>query len=92
MKFDFDDVLIQPAAISSIESRKIIDIYDDNGNLPLFTAPMDTVINYENMKYFRQNKFCKLDYSKMAWITISRRAKQYCKKLSKTVYGNGDTS
>lgn len=54
-KFDFDDILIQPAEISDIESRKKVDIYVD-GNLPLFTAPMDTVINYSNIEYFSSNK------------------------------------
>ena len=48
MKFDFDDILIQPAAISRIESRKQVDVFYDNGYLPLFTAPMDTVICSEN--------------------------------------------
>lgn len=55
-KFDFDDILIQPAEQSDVESRKSVNIYDNNGNLPLFTAPMDTVINYSNVEYFNSNK------------------------------------
>ena len=54
MKFDFDDILIQPAAISRIESRKQVDVFYDNGYLPLFTAPMDTVIDDGNYSLFQQ--------------------------------------
>jgi hypothetical protein len=54
MKFDFDDILIQPASISRIESRKQIDVFYDNGYLPLFTAPMDTVIDDNNYTLFQQ--------------------------------------
>ena len=52
MKFDFDDILIQPAAISRIESRKQVNIFCDNGYLPLFTAPMDTVVSRWNKDLF----------------------------------------
>ena len=55
MKFDFDDILIQPAAISRIESRKQVDVFYDNGYLPLFTAPMDTVIDDRNYSLFQQS-------------------------------------
>lgn len=56
MKFDFDDVLIMPSTQSYIESR-----YDDvnpffGANLPLFTAPMDTVISSKNIELFIRNK------------------------------------
>jgi IMP dehydrogenase/GMP reductase len=54
MKFDFDDILIQPAVISRIESRKQVDVFYDNGYLPLFTAPMDTVIDDYNYTLFQQ--------------------------------------
>jgi len=55
LKFDFDDILISPAVTSSIDSRKTIKILDDNGMLPLFTAPMDTVIDLEHRKIFTDN-------------------------------------
>lgn len=56
MKFDFDDLLIVPTKSSSINSRKEVDVFDDNGMLPLFTAPMDTVIDITNIEIFKQNK------------------------------------
>jgi IMP dehydrogenase/GMP reductase len=57
MKFDFDDVLIQPATLTHIDSRYVdITPYVGNGFLPLFTAPMDTVISSDNSKQFIQNR------------------------------------
>jgi len=56
MKFDFDDVLIMPASQSFVESRyeDVNPYYADK--LPIFSAPMDTVINQHNMQDFTQNK------------------------------------
>lgn len=51
--FDFDDILIEPAIISKINSRKQINCRNMWGNLPLMTAPMDTVINENNFHLFR---------------------------------------
>jgi len=55
MKFDFDDILIEPATLSSIEHRGDINCFDENNMLPLFTAPMDTVICKENENLFHKN-------------------------------------
>jgi hypothetical protein len=52
IKFDFDDILITPAVRSSIRSRKSVGIVDENGMLPLFTAPMDTVTDVEHRDIF----------------------------------------
>jgi hypothetical protein len=54
-KFDFNDILIVPATVSSISSRKNINPYY-NGFLPLITAPMDTVIGPTNEQLFYNNK------------------------------------
>lgn len=51
IKFDFNDILIKPAVISSIVSRKEVSPYHF-GLLPLITAPMDTVVSGENKRLF----------------------------------------
>ena len=56
MLYDFDDLLIQPATITSIRSRSQVEPYymeflEQGGwdrKLPLMTAPMDTVIDSKN--------------------------------------------
>ena len=49
--FDFDDILIQPADITHIDSRSVINTrYRDY--LPLMTAPMDTVVSQDNKHLF----------------------------------------
>ena len=53
-QFDFDDILIVPKINTPITSRyKSIDLPK---MLPLFTAPMDTVVNLDNMDTFMDNK------------------------------------
>lgn len=54
-KFDFNDILIQPAKVSTISSRKDINPFHD-GFLPLITAPMDTVISDDNKQLFTNLK------------------------------------
>jgi len=52
-KFDFDDILVVPTVNTHITSR-----YKDiilPRTFPLFTAPMDTVVNVENMFDFMEN-------------------------------------
>ena len=55
-KFDFDDILIEPAEISSISSRSEIACRYKDGYLPLFTAPMDTVVDDTNPEVFKGNR------------------------------------
>ena len=53
IKFDFDDIIISPAVKTSIGSR-----YKDitlPATLPLFTAPMDTVVDLTNIEVFLDN-------------------------------------
>ena len=55
-KFDLNDILIEPAIISDITSRKDVNIYDANGMLPIFTAPMFDVVSNDNHHKFVDNK------------------------------------
>lgn len=55
-KFDFNDILICPSIQTSISSRKDISIYYQDGNLPIITAPMDTVVSRQNEHAFNSNK------------------------------------
>jgi IMP dehydrogenase/GMP reductase len=54
-KFDWNDISIIPETLSTISSRSEIDILLKNGNLPLFTAPMDMVIDENNISKFQLN-------------------------------------
>ena len=52
----YDDLDIVPAIISDINHRRECNVYDENGMLPVFTAPMMTVINEFNYKIYKDNK------------------------------------
>lgn len=51
-KFDWNDISLVPKPFWTSESRSEIDNKDENGNLPLFVAPMDMVIDKENATEF----------------------------------------
>ena len=54
MKFDWNDISIVPETLSSISSRKEVDpTY--SGKLPIFTAPMDKVIDETNVNQIVEN-------------------------------------
>lgn len=54
-KLTYDDVMIVPEAISNISSRSECIPYDEYGMLPIFTAPMSTVVNEDNINLFIMN-------------------------------------
>jgi len=56
VRFDFNDILIQPSKKTQITSRSQVNPFDKNGYLPIFTAPMDTVVDEANHKSFWKNK------------------------------------
>lgn len=67
MLLDFDDILIEPSIISEIRTRSSIDPYDHMRMLPIFTAPMDTVVSWENSRI----------YSSMGIYSIIPRKSEY---------------
>lgn len=53
-KFDWNDISLVPETLTKISSRKEVDpMY--NGKLPLFTAPMDTVVDSTNVSEFEKS-------------------------------------
>lgn len=53
-KFDWNDITIIPDTLSTIASRSEINPLQ-NGKLPIFTAPMDMVIDENNISTFEKN-------------------------------------
>lgn len=51
-----NDISIIPAIVTDIESRKECNPFDTNDMLPLFTAPMSSVVNEDNYEIFIKNK------------------------------------
>lgn len=67
-KFDFNDILIEPYPFTTINSRyEDISIKYSDGTLPLFTAPMDTVVDSSNYDEF---------YSRNINVCLPRTEKQ----------------
>lgn len=54
-KLSYNDISICPAVISTIESRSECCPHLEDGFLPLFTAPMSTVVNEHNYDIFEKN-------------------------------------
>lgn len=52
VKLGYEDISIVPEVISDIKSRKECFCWDGNLKLPIFTAPMDGVIDLETSKTF----------------------------------------
>ena len=50
--YTYSDITIVPTIVSSVEHRDQCIPLDENGMLPLFTAPMDTVVNEKNFELF----------------------------------------
>lgn len=52
VKYSYADVSIIPCVTTDIEHRRDCVPLDENGMLPLFTSPMDTVVNENNYEKF----------------------------------------
>ena len=56
--YSYNDLTIIPKTISKIESRSQIDVFYKSNNknfLPIFTAPMASVVSDKNYKVFSDN-------------------------------------
>lgn len=51
----YSDLQIVPETLSNIRHRSECNPYDEKGNLPIFTAPMDSVADDKNYHVFEQN-------------------------------------
>lgn len=56
MTYGLNDICLVPARISDIEHREQCNPYNADNMLPLFTAPMSSVINENNYQVFMDNK------------------------------------
>ena len=56
MTYSLDDITIIPAIVTDIEHRSECNVYNEDEMLPLFTAPMSSVINAENWEQFSKQK------------------------------------
>jgi len=55
MKYTLNDIAILQAELSYVDSRSECYPYLDNGMLPLFTAPMGSVVDSYNISIFEEN-------------------------------------
>ena len=54
--YGYNDLTVVPAVSSSVSSRKECNPFNTDGNLPIFTAPMSSVINENNIQIWEANK------------------------------------
>ena len=54
VKLSYKDVSIVPAPLSYVEHRNECNPFVDGKHLPIFTAPMTSIINTENFNYFNE--------------------------------------
>ena len=55
VKYSYNDIAVMPADISDINHRKETNPFYDNGNLPIFTAPMSSIVNEDNISTYLLN-------------------------------------
>lgn len=55
IKLGYDDISIVPETISKIRHRKECFCYDENLSLPIFTAPMDQVVDIDTAEIYMRN-------------------------------------
>ena len=81
VKFDLDDILLEPAITTDVSSREKVYPRNKQEFLPIFTAPMDTVVTAQNYDTFlehginvclpRGEKVDQLGYGNSTFISYS---------------------
>lgn len=56
IQYHYSDIKIVPATISQIASRSECNPYRDNGMLPIFTAPMSSIVDLNSLDTYNLNK------------------------------------
>ena len=101
--YTYSDVTIVPSDISNIEHRSECVPLDENGMLPLFTAPMDTVVDETNFELFNNEMIypilprtvaieIRIEYSiKNRWAaySLSEFERIFCNQSEKLEEKNG---
>lgn len=101
--YTYEDVTIMPNVISPIEHRSECIPLDENGMLPLFTAPMNTVVDKDNFSLFENEMIhailprtekleLRIEYSlKGRWAAYSMTEFEsvFCDETSKLDESNG---
>lgn len=54
-KFTFNDINLIPSSLSFIESRSECNVFDNDNMLPIFTAPMSSVVGEENLEIYKES-------------------------------------
>lgn len=54
--YSYNSIGIIPSFLSNVQHQNDCNVFDKNGFLPLFTTPIDTVVNENNFNVFIQNK------------------------------------
>ena len=54
--YSYNDLTIVPEVISTVSSRSECNPFIENKQLPIFTAPMASVVNENNLKDFKNNR------------------------------------
>lgn len=67
VRYGYNDVMIAPADISFIEHRSDCNPYTEEGMLPIFAAPMSTVIDTVNHYIFRRNRIIPIIPRNVMW-------------------------
>ena len=96
--YAYKDLTVVPAVISAIDHRPECNIYYEDGMLPIFTAPMISVVNEHNYKLFEDSKINTilprtvsyvtrktfLEFGKWVALSLSEFRKLFCNSAFST--------